>query len=74
MGTLEMAKTLSSSVYMISFANQAMGFLRQHDFDGLDLDFEYPAHRGSPPEDKQRFSSLIQVIIPIDINFQVVIS
>jgi len=37
-------------------------FLRQNNFDGLDLDWEYPAYRdGSNPSDKENYAFLVKV-------------
>ncbi|XP_059487163.1 acidic mammalian chitinase-like [Neocloeon triangulifer] len=38
-----------------SFVNNLYNFVKNYGFDGLDLDWEYPAQRGGRPEDKQNF-------------------
>ena len=43
-----------------AFARSALAFIQRHDFDGLDLDWEYPGKRGGKPEDKENFILLIQ--------------
>ncbi|ELT90300.1 hypothetical protein CAPTEDRAFT_205081 [Capitella teleta] len=59
-GTSKMTKMLQSASNRAEFTKHSIKFLRKWNFDGLDLDFEYPAARGSPPEDKWRFSKLVQ--------------
>ena len=43
------------------FVTSTIEFLRQRDFDGLDMDWEYPAKRGGRPEDRARLVLLLEV-------------
>lgn len=41
------------------FVDQVLRFVVHHEFDGFDLDWEYPTERGGLPEDRENFSNLL---------------
>ncbi|XP_076043180.1 chitinase 7 [Oratosquilla oratoria] len=55
-GTKPFKELVSNSFRMNGFIYDALDFLRKHEFDGIDIDWEYP--RG--PDDKANFVNLLK--------------
>ena len=60
-GSSRFSALVASSERRRQFTKNTVKFLRQNHFDGLDLDWEYPAHRdGGKPKDRENYAQLVQ--------------
>ena len=60
-GSERFSRLCASSSLRKNFATTSVQFLRDYSFDGLDMDWEYPALRGGQKEDKDNFILLLKV-------------
>ena len=52
----------STSAKRTTFANSVVTFLNSHDFDGIDIDWEYPTTRQGSPQDYVNYPKLCQAL------------
>lgn len=60
-GSTKYSTMASTAAGRDAFASSVAALIKQHGFDGVDLDWEYPGTRGGKPVDKANFVLLLQV-------------
>ena len=58
-GSEKYSDMVKTAARRTKFVNSVMKFLKDYGFDGLDMDWEYPANRLGKPEDKENFVALM---------------
>lgn len=64
-GSLAYSNMASTFENRKEFIESSISWLRKYDFDGLDMDWEYPANRDGKPYDKENFALLCKVTFPL---------
>ena len=63
-GTLKYSDMLANPVLRSNFVTEAVKFIQEYKFDGLDLDYEYPAYQwngaAKPTSDKEGFTAWVK--------------
>ncbi|XP_041364699.1 acidic mammalian chitinase-like [Gigantopelta aegis] len=57
-GSQKFSNMVASTTIRRTFVNNVVEFVRRYGFDGLDIDWEYPAARGGTPADKENLVTL----------------
>ncbi|XP_012137365.1 chitinase-3-like protein 1 [Megachile rotundata] len=59
-GSIKYSQVASNPATRAKFVRNVVQFLQQYNFDGFDLDWEYPNQRGGQAADKQNFVALLR--------------
>ncbi|XP_055618707.1 chitinase-3-like protein 1 [Toxorhynchites rutilus septentrionalis] len=59
-GSENFSAVASSAASRKEFAKKAKEFCNNHNFDGIDMDWEYPGQRGGKTEDKKNFVLMLE--------------
>ncbi|XP_059613267.1 probable chitinase 2 [Phlebotomus argentipes] len=58
-GSVKYSQMSANPARRAKFVKNAVEFVKRFNFDGLDLDWEYPTQRDGKPEDKENFVNLV---------------
>ena len=59
-GSTTFSQVSGDPVTRARFVQNVVNFLKQYNFDGLDVDWEYPNQRGGQPSDKENYVALLR--------------
>lgn len=59
-GSVKYSQMAADPARRKTFIQTSLDFIRRHGFDGMDLDWEYPAQRGGSVADKQNVVQLLR--------------